>query len=130
MSVQRTPGQNGSWKISVGGSWTRYPATTAENRTLVRIRVSAGFTKSSVHLGAPVTIKGSIGPDAADRLVERQKYSGGTWTTVATTTTRTDGTFSMAMTAGARGDHTYRIKVSGSDVRANGYSPSFHLVVS
>lgn len=130
MSVTKKPTRTGYWKLSVGGSWTRFPATTQQNRTLVKIKVAAAFSKPTVKRGTTVTLKGSVDPNAGGLLVERQRYVGGEWVTVGSTTTRTDGTFSMSVVPVERATYTYRVKVSGSKYRSNGYSPTIRITVS
>jgi spore germination protein YaaH len=130
MSSIQKPTRTGSWKLWVGGSWSRYSAETAPNQTLVRTKVSAAFAKRSVAKHKTVRLHGSVAPRVGGLKVERQRKLAGQWVTVGTTKTESDGTFSMKVVPVEKGYYTYRVKVSGAAHRANGFTGSFALLVN
>jgi spore germination protein YaaH len=128
-AIDRKPTRNGYWKVWAGGSWSRLSAWTAENRTLVRTAVSASFTDSTVRYGHTATLKGSIGPAVAGLRAERQVYRGGAWETVGATTTTTAGTYAFTFRPTQKVTYKYRVRITGSTWRADGYSPTITLTV-
>ncbi|HYN74574.1 MAG TPA: hypothetical protein VEV13_00070, partial [Candidatus Limnocylindria bacterium] len=130
MSALRKPTRTGYWRLWVGGSWSRYSAQTEQNRTLVRTKVVAGLSRTSVTKGSTVTVKGTIAPAVTGLVVQRQRLVGGSWVDAGPTATTVSGKFALPVVASSRGTFTYRVKVSGAVYRGNGYSPRMILTVS
>lgn len=56
-------------------------------------QVTASITTSSAQSGDGPVIKGSLTPATPNKVVSLQRYIGGTWTTIETTTTNSDGKY-------------------------------------
>ena len=98
--------------------------------TLVRWRVSASFADATVTRGATVRLAGKVAPVRAGTAVHRQRYINGEWTTVASTTVRSDGGYTFSFTWRTAGTYTYRVVVPGTSLNATGSSATLKLSVS
>jgi spore germination protein YaaH len=130
VSLGYAPKSNGSFRLYAPSSWSYLAATSSAVTTLVRWRVSASFYDATVTRGTTVWLRGSVAPIRSGTAVQRQRYVNGSWTTVASTTVRSDGTYSFSFTWFTPGTYTYRVRVPGTTLNALGYSPVRTLYVS
>jgi spore germination protein YaaH len=125
-----TPATNGSYRLVAPASWSYLPATSQAVTTLVRWRVSAAFDDATVSRGTAARLHGSVAPVRAGTAVGRQRYLGGRWVTVGSTTVRPDGTYGFTFTWSTAGSYAYRVVVPGTALNATGYSQPVKLSVS
>jgi len=130
VSLRYTPGTNGYFRLYAYSSWSYLASSSASVTTLVRWRVSASFYDATVSRGTTVRLTGSVAPIRARTLVQRQRYVNGAWTTEASTTVRSDGTYAFSFTWNTAGTYTYRVVVPGTSLNATGYSATLKLYVS
>jgi hypothetical protein len=130
VSLRYTPVRNGYFRLYAYSSWSYLSAASASATTLVRWRVSASFNDATVSRGTTVRLAGSVAPIRAGTTVQRQRYVNGSWTTLASTTVRSDGTYSFSLTWNTAGTYTYRVVVPGTSLNATGYSATLKLYVS
>jgi spore germination protein YaaH len=130
VSIAHTPTRNGSYRLSAASSWSYLPATSATVATQVRWRVSAGFVDATVRRGTAARLRGSVGPIRAGTTVQRQRLVNGTWSTVGSTTVRSDGTYSFSLTWSTPGTYSYRVRVPGTTLNATTTTPTVKLYVS
>jgi spore germination protein len=130
VAIGYTPSRNGSFRLSAPASWSYLASTSATVTTQVRWRVSAGFADATVTRGTAARLRGSVGPIRAGTTVQRQRLVNGTWSTVASTTVRSDGTYSFSFTWNTPGTYSYRVRVPGTTLNATAYSATVKLYVS
>lgn len=130
VALRYTPGTNGYFRLYAPSSWSYLASLSGSVTTLVRWRVSAAFTDATVTRGTTVRLTGRVAPIRAGTPVQRQRYVNGAWTTVASTTVRSDGTYAFSFTWYTAGTYTYRVVVPGTSLNATGYSGTLKLYVS
>ena len=130
VSLRYTPSRNGSFRLYAYASWTYLASASTSVSTLVRWRVSAAFYDSTVTRGTTIRLNGKVAPIRSGTAVQRQRYVNGAWTTVASTTVRTDGTFGFTFTWYTAGTYTYRVIAPGTTLNATGVSPTLKVYVS
>jgi len=130
VSLRYAPGSNGSFRLAAPSSWSYLSSVSASVTTLVRWRVSASFSDATVARGTTVRLTGKVAPIRTGTTVQRQRYVNGSWTTVASTTVRSDGTYAFSFTPNTAGTYTYRVVVPGTSLNATGYSATLKLYVS
>jgi spore germination protein len=121
---------NGSFRLSAPSSWSYLASASAARAILVRWRVTAAFYDATVSRGTAAKLRGSVAPARAGTTVYRERYSGGTWTSVGSTKVAADGTYAFSFTWYTAGTYTYRVRVPGTTQFATGYSPTRLLYVS
>lgn len=129
-SLRYTPGTNGYFRLYAHSSWSYLAVTSASVTTLARWRVSAAFYDATVSRGTTIRLTGKVAPTRAGTTVQRQRYVNGAWTTVASTTVRSDGTYAFSFTWNTAGAYTYRVVVPGTSLNAAGYSATLKLYVA
>jgi spore germination protein YaaH len=129
-SLRYTPGSNGYFRLYAYSSWSYLASASATVTTLVRWRVSASFYDATVSRGTTVRLTGRVAPIRAGTTIQRQRYINGSWSTLATTTVRSDGTYAFSFTWNTAGTYTYRVVVPGTSLNATGYSAVLKLYVS
>ena len=130
VSLRYAPASNGSFRLTAPSSWSYLSSTSASLTTLVRWRVSASFSDATVSRGTTARLTGKVAPIRAGAAVWRQRYVNGAWTTVSSTTVRTDGTYSFSFTWNTAGTYTYRVVVPSTSLNAAAYSATLKLYVS
>jgi len=131
VSLRYTPASNGSFRLVAASSWSYLSSASSSATTLVRWRVSASFADATVTRGATVRLTGKVAPIRAGTTVNRQRYINGAWTTVASTTVRTDGTYTFSYAAPkSTGTYSYRVVVPGTSLNATGKSATLKLYVA
>jgi spore germination protein len=125
-----TPGTNGAYRLVAPASWSYLSSTSPAVTTLVRWRVSAAFADATVSRGTTVRLRGSVAPLRVGTAVRRQRYANGSWVTVASTTLRSDGTYTFSFAWSTAGTYVYRVVVPGTALNATGYSQTLKLYVS
>jgi hypothetical protein len=98
--------------------------------TAVRWAVTAAFDDDTVTAGATVRLAGTVAPVRPGTTVHRQRYVGGAWETVASTTAGANGGYAFTFTAPAAGTHTFRVAVPSTILNVAGYTSSRTLTVS
>jgi GH25 family lysozyme M1 (1,4-beta-N-acetylmuramidase) len=130
-SFTRAPWTNRDYRaVHVSGSPSYPGPVSAVRAVLVRQRVSGAFNDSSVRRGTTVRFAGSVAPNHAGHSVYLQRYSGGSWKTVATRTLSSSSTYSASVTHNVAGTYTYRVYRPSDSSNAAGYSPTRKLAVS
>ena len=117
-------------RLSAPSSWAYLSSASRAVMTLVRWRVSASFADATVTRGATVRLAGKVAPVRAGTAVHRKRYINGAWTTVASTTVRSDGGYTFSFTWKPAGTYTYRVVVPGTSLNATGSSATLKLSVS
>jgi spore germination protein len=130
VSLRYTPGTTGYFRLYAYSSWSYLASSSPAVTTYVRWRVSASFYDATVSRGTTIRLTGSVAPIRAGTPVQRQRYVNGAWTTVASTTVRSDGTYAFSFTWNTPGTYTYRVVVPGTSLNYWGYSPTLRLYVS
>jgi spore germination protein len=130
ISLGYAPKSNGSFRLTAPSSWSYLPSASSAVTTLVRWRVSASFYDATVTRGTTIRLRGGVAPIRSGTTVQRQRYLNGNWTTVASTTVRSDGTYSFSFAWSTPGTYTYRVRVPGTTLNATGYSATLKLYVS
>ncbi|MBM2616413.1 hypothetical protein JIG36_12680 [Actinoplanes sp. LDG1-06] len=130
VSLRYAPGANGAFRLSAPSSWAYLAAVSAPVTTIVRWCVSAALQHATVPRGATVRLTGKVAPVRAGTPVRRQRYADGAWTTVASTTVGSGGTYGFSFTWRTAGTYTYRVVVPGTSVNAAGYSAAVRLRVT
>lgn len=125
-----TPKVNGSFRLYAPSSWSYLASASSAVTTQVAWRVAATFDDATVSRGTTVRLRGSVAPIRSGTTVQRQRYISGSWVTVASTTVRSDGTYSFSFTWYTAGTYTYRVRVPGTTLNATGYSKTLKLYVS
>ena len=129
-SLRYVPGTNGSFRLAAPSSWSYIWSTSPSVTTLVRWRVSAAFADATVSRGTTARLTGKVAPIRTGTTVQRQRYVNGAWTTVSSTTVRSDGTYAFSFTWNTAGTYSYRVAVPGTSLNAAGYSATLKLYVS
>ena len=129
VSLRYSPAANGSFRLSAPSSWSYLASSSVTVSTQVRWRVSAALADATVNRGATIRLTGKVAP-VRGTTVQRQRYVNGAWTTVASTTVRSDGTYGFSFTWKTAGTYTYRVVVPGTSLNATGYSPTQKVYVS
>ena len=124
------PSANGYFRLYAPSSWSYLSSTSAQVTTLVLWRVSASFYDATVSRGTTVRLRGSVAPVRSGTTVQRQRYVNGTWTTVASTTVHSDGTYAFSFAWSTAGTYTYRVRVPGTVLNTANYSRTLKLYVS
>lgn len=130
VSLGYAPASNGSFRLSAPSSWSYLSSASAPVTTLVRWRVSAAFSDATVSRGTTARLTGKVAPIRAGTTVQRQRYINGAWTTLASTTVRSDGTYAFSFTWNTAGTYTYRVVVPSTSLNATGTSATVKLYVS
>ncbi|MCM4084356.1 glycosyl hydrolase family 18 protein [Paractinoplanes hotanensis] len=130
VSLRYAPATNGSFRLQAPSSWSYLSSLSASISTLVRWRVSASFKDATVTRGTTVRLAGKVSPVRSGTAVRRQWLVSGAWTTVASATVRSDGTYLFSFTWRARGTYTYRVVAPGTALNTTGYSTTLRLRVS
>jgi stage II sporulation protein D len=135
-------------KAVTGSSWTAVPLTRVDATHMQATRrpcvsvdyrlVTAYATGNRVH--HPVfpniafnatqnstSLRGAVNPLLPGNTVAIQRHASAGWTTVATTTIRSDGTFRANFNVVA-GDYRARVRPAASTGLVAGYSPVLHVV--
>lgn len=107
-SGTHTPQRNVEYSARFAAD-AEYAGTSRTGRVGVAPAVSATLSASNVRLGTSVTLTGTVRPTHAGQVVQRQQLVGGAWTTLATTTLSSTGTYSFPVKALSTGTKTYRI---------------------
>lgn len=130
-SFTRAPWTNRDYRaVHVSGSPSYPGPKSAVRAVLVRQRVSGAFNDSTVRRGTTVRFAGSVAPTRAGKSVYLQRYSGGSWKTVATRTLTSSSTYSVSVRHNIPGTYTYRVYRPSDTRNAAGYSPTRKLYVS
>ena len=102
------------------------PVVTMSPAEAAPYRVTASISTSSAQSGQGPVIKGSLSPATPGKTVYVQRYIGGTWTTIDTSTTDADGRYvervSPTELGYQVGSMTFRAKVIGSGSTSSGAS--------
>ncbi len=127
---RRWPKRFSGFRLAAPSSWSYLWSTSASLTTLVRWRVSGSFSDATVSRGTTARLTGKVAPVRAGTTVQRQRYVNGAWTTVSSTTVRSDGTYAFSFTWNTAGTYTYRVVVPGTSLNAAGYGATLKLSVS
>ena len=101
------------------------------NPVLVAINSQPGLilnpVPSEIALGAKFSITGTIDPAKKNITILRQTKKGDKWTTIGTTKTKSDGTWTMATTAPLKkAKTTYRIVIDNKEkIKSDNFTISF-----
>lgn len=112
-----------------------FPGTSGVQRSeafenyVVRPKVAAALSATSVPLHTTVTISGTAAPFRAGQTVEREGYLHGGWHVWATSKIGKRGAYRFSFTPKVRSVHVYRIVVAATIHRAAGYSPAMRVTV-
>jgi spore germination protein YaaH len=130
ISLSYAPSTNGNFRLASMSSWAYGSTTSPTVTTLVRWRVTAALDDSTVTRGTTVYVRGSVTPARAGTTVQRQRPINGVWTTVATVTVRSDGTYTSSFVWTTAGTYSYRMVAPATSLNAVGYSSTLTLHVS
>lgn len=106
-----------------------YSGASRTGRVSVAPAISAALSASSTRLGTTVTMKGTVNPRHAGLVVRRQQLIGGTWTTLASSTVTSTGTYSFPVKALSVGTKSYRVLSAADGDHVAGASAPRTLVV-
>jgi spore germination protein len=130
VSFSYTPSTNSVFRLYAPSNWTFYSATSSEKTTLVKWKVTAAASDTTPARGQTIRISGKVSPIRSGTTVERQKLANGTWVRMATTTVKSDGSYSFSVLMPSTSTTlTYRIKVPGTSLNATAYSSSIKITV-
>jgi len=124
------PRFNGSFRLYAPSTWSYLASVSGAATTLVRSRASAYFADATVSRGTIVRLRGAVAPIRSGATVQRQRLISGSWTTVASTTVRPDGTYAFSFSWSRSGIYTYRVVVRATSTNTTGYTPALKLYVS
>jgi uncharacterized protein YkwD len=125
------PTRTSQFRIRHLGSGNFLPSVSPRVTITVRPKVTATLSSISAPLGTSVTLTGTATPNRAGAVATLQRRrADGTWANLKTTTVSTSSTYRFAIKPGSRGSFVYRVKIDGSMLYANGYSPKRTLTIS
>jgi spore germination protein len=130
ISLRYASATNGYFRLYAYSSWSYLASSSASATTQVRWRVSASLYDSTVSRGTTIRLTGKVAPIRSGTPVQRQRYVNGTWTTLASTTVHSDGTYAFSFVWNTAGTYTYRVVVPGTTLNATGYSATLKVYVS
>jgi hypothetical protein len=122
VQVSRLASVSGSYRLVALGTWWYLSGTSEPNSAQVRLAVVAGLSASTVKHGHAVSLTGTARPGHKGLLVDRQLRVNGTWTTVSSTTTASNGSFAFRVVPKKAATYSYRVVVHSSGARTTGYS--------
>lgn len=109
------PSVLGSW--SVKASWegdSTYAGAMSSSKSFTVSKISSSIScsvsSSSLTIGVSITVSGSITPARSDVTVTISYKSDGSWNTLATVTSASDGSYSYSWTPASEG--SYQVKAS------------------
>lgn len=129
VSLTYTPLSNSVFRLTAAEGWSYLAATSPERATAVKWKVTATASDTTPPPATTVTISGTVSPRRAGTVVERQKYSNGSWLTVSSTVLDANGHYQFPVWSGGTGTMKYRVKVPGTVYNATGYSPTITFTV-
>ncbi|MEU8712813.1 hypothetical protein [Streptomyces sp. NPDC048663] len=91
--------------------------------------MTASFKATTIRKGTSTYLTGSVSPKHPGRKVILQRYSGGRWVTIASTTLSTKSSYRFTVKATSAGAFSYRVYFAGDTDHAAGYSPTRKLTV-
>jgi hypothetical protein len=108
-----------------------------ENRTIIAIdsqfvryqkfAVSAVPAASSVPAGTNVDVNGNVTPVKPNKVLQLQRYAGGTWKTVNTGRVRTSGRYTIVATPSGKATYSYRVYAPGDAETVGSLSKRFTI---
>lgn len=124
-----TPEKNGTWSVSVAGSWSRRAGQSDPATTKVKFAVDRRPGTWSPNVGSNVPLTVTVAPAIAgiDVLLQRQGTQG--WTTLKTLTTAADGTAATQVRPTMVRPVTYRFVAKENADYARGISKAMTLNV-
>ena len=107
------PAWSGSLRLRYAGNAAYAPSTSTGIPITVLARPSAHATPTSVPVGKPVTISGTLAPAHAGSAVTVKALIAGRWRTLGQPTTSASGSFSFSTRPLVRGEQDYRVTWAG-----------------
>ncbi|MBC9733720.1 hypothetical protein [Nocardioides marmotae] len=105
------PSKKTIYRASFPGT-ASHEASATKLTVLVRPFVRAALTKRTVVKGSTFTIRGAVLPSRRAGI-QLQKYSGGSWKTVAKSSTSKNGEYAISSRSARLGRSYWRIRVAG-----------------
>ncbi|MBM2614368.1 fibronectin type III domain-containing protein [Actinoplanes sp. LDG1-06] len=120
------PAETTAYRVSNAGSEGTWPTTMTRTVTVrYLVSVKASNTRPKPH--QTITVTGAVRPIKAGVKVSLQRYSAGAWVTIAGSTLRADGSYSIAK-AFAKGTWPLRVVAAGGGTLAYGTSSQVTVI--
>ncbi len=121
------PKANGSYQVTVGGSWARLAGTSVPVAIRVSYAVTATARTLTPVLGRKVLITGAVLPVRGGTTVWLRRLTAGRWVTVATLTTDATGAVSTRFAVVKR-RNLVRLVVPATDLNDRAKSPFLRII--
>lgn len=118
------PLKNTTYYARYAGGSTRMGDLSPVRTTTVKQKVAITVSDTTPSVGQTISFTGLVAPNAAGRTLYLQRYSGGTWTTIKTTTITTTSRYTLRITITNATDYKYRTYTGARTGYGTGTSPT------
>jgi hypothetical protein len=130
VSLKWASPSNGKFRLYAYATWTYTASTSPAVATAIRWKATAAFARKTVKRNKTIKLSGKVTPARAGAVVQRQRYIGGKWTTVASTKVTSAGAYSFSFKLASPNTYTFRVYVPATKDNASATSPTVKVKVT